>query len=114
VASVVRGDDLDTGGSGFCCLRRPQQRLRQGFIAHNKEIGSGRFSSSGQKRRLKRMVYGASHRAGRQLTSCDDPVVGKHLGVNTRLLAQIYCCLRYVFRYKTVNNKCSSGTVYNL
>jgi hypothetical protein len=34
---------------------------------------------------------------------CDNlPVVGKHLGVNTRLLAEIYCSLRYVFRYKIV------------
>jgi hypothetical protein len=30
---------------------------------------------------------------------CDNPVVGKHLVENTRLLAEIYCSLRYVFGY---------------
>jgi hypothetical protein len=41
---------------------------------------------------------------------CDNPVVGKHLDGNTRLLAEIYCSLRHVFRYIFIDNKCSSDT----
>ena len=34
---------------------------------------------------------------GYAMSCCDNPVVGKHLDENTRLLAEIYCSLRYVF-----------------
>ena len=34
--------------------------------------------------------------------TCDNPVVGKHLDGNTRLLAEIYCSLQYVFGYMLV------------
>ena len=49
--------------------------------------------------------------SGAMCTSCcDNPVVGKHLDRNTRLLAEIYCSLRHVFRYIFIDNKCSSDT----
>jgi hypothetical protein len=57
----------------------------------------------------------------RSNTVCDNPVVGKHLGVNTRLLAEVYYPLRYIFRLiklgiKIYENedRCSPGIIYTL